>query len=202
MKFFPSVKYHDSVKQDFMLASFIVRLVITDGGSIRHGLMQCSIAFSIATQGRRTQGARGEGIPPLDFGRSVNPWTWLTLSMLEIRGLQHAQLTQYQSEAGQISLLPPIFQIFLGPCQTFILKARYQQTDPQIFIFEFFYIILRVSEGKKCAILQSWNEFTCSTNLSYNQLGLFLSQTSRLAVRKIFPQGNSRYYGIFVTSPK
>ena len=124
-------------------------LVITNGGSIRHGLMQCSIAFSIATQGRRTQGARGEGIPPLDFGRSVNPWTWLTLSMLEIRGLQHAQLTQYQSEAGQIFLLPPIFQIFLGPCQTFILKARYQQTDPQIFIFEFFYIILRVSEGKK-----------------------------------------------------
>ena len=41
-----------------MLASFIVRLVITDGGSIRHGLMQCSIAFSIARQGRRTQ-ARG-----------------------------------------------------------------------------------------------------------------------------------------------
>ena len=41
-----------------MLASFIVRLVITDGGSIRHGLMQCSIAFSIATQGRRIQGAR------------------------------------------------------------------------------------------------------------------------------------------------
>ena len=101
-----------------------------------------------STQGRRTQGARGEGIPPLDFGRSVNPWTWLTLSMLEIRGLQHAQLTQYQSEAGQISLLPPSFQIFLGPCHTFILKARYQQNDPQIFIFEFFYIILRVSEGK------------------------------------------------------
>ena len=47
-----------------MLASFIVRLVITDCGSIRHGLMQCSIAFSIATQGRRTQGARRGGNPP------------------------------------------------------------------------------------------------------------------------------------------
>ena len=177
-----------------MLASFIVRLVITDGGSIRHGLMQCSIAFSIARQGRRTQarglGPGGGAIPPQILADQLTHG--------------HGQRYPISIRIGSDIPPPPNFQIFLGPCHTFILMTRYQQSDPQIFIllFEFFYIILRVSEGKKCAILQSWNEFTCSTNLSYNQLGLFLSQTSRLVVRKIFPQGNSRYYGIFVTSPK
>ena len=120
-----------------MLASFIVRLVITYAGSIRHGLMQCSSAFSIANQGRRIQGGLegGGGNPsPSDVAHSVNLWTWLTL---------------YQSEVGQISPPPPNNQIFQGPCHTLILMARYQQNDPQIFIFEFFYIILRVSEGKK-----------------------------------------------------
>ena len=137
MKFFPSVKYHDSVKQYFMLASFIVRLVITYAGSIRHGLMQCSSAFSIANQGRRIQGGQeggGQSFPlrccsfsqPMDM---VNP--------MSIRS------------GSDIPPPPPNFQIFQGPCHTLILMARYQQNDPQIFIFEFFYIILRVSEGKK-----------------------------------------------------